>query len=127
MKAARPRSLNFDVQKLARQNRGCCAPPVRGVRGLGTLIVKNSQNQTKGILTDGDVKRLTNMGISFKETKINKVMKKNPISVEKNMLAAKALSIMNDKKITSLCVHHNNKNKTIGFIHIHNVLDANIT
>ena len=96
-------------------------------KGLGTLIIKNSRNQTKGILTDGDLKRLTNMGISFKETKINKVMKKNPISVEKNMLAAKALSIMNDKKITSLCVHHNNKNKTIGFIHIHNVLDANIT
>ena len=32
------------------------------------------------------------------------------------------------KKITSLCVHQNKKkNKTIGFIHIHNILDANIT
>ena len=50
-----------------------------------------------------------------------------PISVDKNLLAAKALSIMNSKKITSLCVHHNNKNKTIGFIHIHNILDANVT
>ena len=55
-------------------------------------------------------------------------MKKNPISVDKNMLAAQALSIMNTKKITSLCVHQNNKkNKTIGFIHIHNILNANIT
>ena len=36
-------------------------------------------------------------------------MKKNPISVDKNMLAAQALSIMNTKKITSLCVHQNNK------------------
>jgi arabinose-5-phosphate isomerase len=44
------------------------------------------------------------------------------------MLAAQALSIMNLKKITSLCVHKDkNKNKTIGFIHIHNILDANIT
>ena len=35
---------------------------------------------------------------------------------------------MNNRKITSLCVHQNNKkNKTIGFIHIHNILDANIT
>ena len=60
--------------------------------------------------------------------KIKKVMKKNPISVDKNMLAAEALSIMNSKKITSLCVHQNNKkSKTIGFIHIHNILDANIT
>ncbi len=97
-------------------------------KGLGTLIIKNNQNHTKGILTDGDIKRLTNKGFNLKETKINKVMKKNPISVDKNMLAAKALSIMNSNKITSLCVHNNNKkNKTIGFIHIHNVLDANIT
>ena len=55
-------------------------------------------------------------------------MKRNPISVDKNLLAAKALSIMNSKKITSLCVHNNGKkNKTIGFIHIHNILDANIS
>ena len=44
------------------------------------------------------------------------------------MLAAQALSLMNDKKITSLCVHQNKKkNRTIGFIHIHNILNANIT
>ena len=44
------------------------------------------------------------------------------------MLAAQALSIINTKKITSLCVHQNNKkNKTIGFIHIHKILNANIS
>ena len=46
---------------------------------------------------------------TFSNLKIKKVMKKNPISVDKNMLAAEALSIMNSKKITSLCVHQNNK------------------
>ena len=96
-------------------------------KGLGTLIVKNKKNITKGILTDGDVKRLTNVGANFDQIKIKKVMKKKPISVDKDMLAAKALSIMNTNKITCLCVHHDNKNKTIGFIHIHNILDANIT
>ena len=51
----------------------------------------------------------------------------NPISIEKNELAAKALAIMNNKKITSLCaVNLKNKKKTIGIIHIHNILD-NIT
>ena len=54
-------------------------------------------------------------------------MKKKPISVDKNMLAAQALSIMNTKKITCLCVHQKKKKfKTIGFIHIHNILNANI-
>jgi arabinose-5-phosphate isomerase len=55
-------------------------------------------------------------------------MKKNPISIEKDMLAVQALSIMNSKKITSLCVHNGKrKNKTIGIIHIHNILNANIS
>jgi len=35
---------------------------------------------------------------------------------------------MNDNKITSLCVYNKkNKNKTIGIIHIHNILKNNIS
>tara|TARA_Y100000816_G_C26082902_1_gene571015 strand:+ start:581 stop:1561 length:981 start_codon:yes stop_codon:yes gene_type:complete len=97
-------------------------------KGLGVLVIKNKFSKTIGILTDGDLKRLSNLGNNFLNFKIKKVMKKNPITVDKNMLAAQALSIMNSKKITSLCVHNNkNKSKTIGFIHIHNILEANIT
>tara|TARA_X000000368_G_scaffold66434_1_gene47759 strand:+ start:50 stop:1027 length:978 start_codon:yes stop_codon:yes gene_type:complete len=97
-------------------------------KNLGTLVIKNNRNYTTGILTDGDLKRINNIKLSFKDLKLKKVMKKRPISVDKDMLAAQALSIMNNKKITSLCVHQNNKkNKTIGFIHIHNILNANIT
>ena len=97
-------------------------------KNLGTLVIRNNRNYTTGILTDGDLKRINNTKLSFKDLKLKKVMKKRPISVDKDMLAAQALSIMNNKKITSLCVHQNNKkNKTIGFIHIHNILNANIT
>ena len=50
-------------------------------------------------------------------------MTKKPISVEYDTLAVKALRIMNEKKITSLCVHHRkNPSKTIGLIHIHHLL-----
>ena len=97
-------------------------------KNLGTLVIRNNRNYTTGILTDGDLKRINNIKLNFKDLKLKKVMKKRPISVDKDMLAAQALSIMNNKKITSLCVHQNNKkNKTIGFIHIHNILNANIT
>ena len=59
---------------------------------------------------------------------IKLLMKKNPLSIDKDMLAAKALEIMNTNKITSLCVHNRNKKKkTIGIIHIHNILNANIS
>ena len=51
----------------------------------------------------------------------------NPYKIDAEMLAIKALSIMNSKKITSLCVHSkNNKLKTIGIIHIHNILENTI-
>ena len=97
-------------------------------KGLGVLVVRGKGNNTNGILTDGDLKRLSNLKINFQNLEIKKVMKKKPISVDKDMLAAQALSIMNTKKITSLCVHKNGKkNKTIGFIHIHQILDANIS
>ena len=58
---------------------------------------------------------------------VAKIMTKNPISIDKQSLAAKALALMNEKKITSLCVHSkSNKKKTIGLVHIHNILEANI-
>ena len=97
-------------------------------KGLGAIVIKNNRNFTTGILTDGDLKRLSDLENNYQNIEIKKVMKKNPISVDKDMLAAQALSIMTTKKITSLCVHQNNrKNKTIGFIHIHTILNANIT
>jgi arabinose-5-phosphate isomerase len=59
--------------------------------------------------------------------KAAKIMTKNPISIDKQSLAAKALALMNEKKITSLCVHDKkNKHKTIGVLHIHNILQSNI-
>ena len=57
---------------------------------------------------------------------VKNVMTKNPISVQKNTLAAKALSLMNEKKITSLCVFNKNKKTTVGVIHVHMILAANI-
>ena len=96
-------------------------------KSLGALVVTDNRNITKGILTDGDLKRLSSDKIDFQNLEIKKVMKKKPVSVDKNMLAAQALSIMNNNKITCLCVHHNKKkNRTIGFIHIHTILNANI-
>ena len=50
-------------------------------------------------------------------------MIKNPFVVEENMLATDILTQMNKKKITSACVYKKgNKRKTIGVLHIHNLL-----
>ena len=95
---------------------------------LGVLIARNKKLKTTGIFTDGDIKRTIQKNIDINKKRIKSFMTKNPISVEKNTLAAKALSIMNDKKITCLCVFDkNNHDKTIGVVHIHNILSSNIS
>jgi len=94
---------------------------------LGVLIVKNKQKLTKGIITDGQIRRAIQKNHSIKNLTVKKVMTQKPIGIDKNDLAAKALSIMNERKITILCVYKKeNKLKTIGVIHIHNILAANI-
>ena len=109
---------NFNVEK---------AIEIINLKKLGTVITRDKKNNTTGILTDGDIKRLLQKFDNIKKLKLKDIVKKSPISVEKDLLAVKALKIMNDKKITSLCVHSKSKkNKTVGLIHIHNILDANI-
>ena len=94
---------------------------------LGTLIARNKKNHTTGIITDGQVRRFNSKNISFNLLKVKDVMTKNPIKIEKNTLATKALSIMNEKKITSLCVYNKNKKSiTIGIVHVHNILNKEI-
>ena len=91
---------------------------------LGTLIAKNNNGNTTGIITDGTIRRTNEKNSNLQALAVKSVMTKNPINVSKEMLAEKALAIMNHKKITSLCV--NNNKKTIGILHIHSILAAKI-
>ena len=97
------------------------------LKKLGTLIVRNKQGKTTGIITDGQIRRVIQKNDDLHNLKVKNVMTKNPIKINKDTLAIKALSIMNEKRITSLCVYSlQNKNKTIGIIHIHNILEVGI-
>jgi len=94
---------------------------------LGLLVAVNKKNNATGIFTDGDLKRAIKKRVNISNNKIKNFMTKDPIKIEKNSLAAKALNIMNEKKITSLCVFKKgNLKKIIGIIHIHNILSSNI-
>ena len=93
---------------------------------LGVLIVQNNKKLTTGIITDGQIRRINQKKIDINSTLAKDIMTKKPISINKDSLAAKALSLMNNKKITSLCVNDGkDKSKTIGILHIHNILQNN--
>ena len=80
------------------------------------------------MITDGQIRRFNRKNLNINEMIVQEIMTINPFFIDKNALAAKALSLMNAKKITSLCVYDKkNKFKTIGVLHIHNILESNIS
>ena len=91
------------------------------------LVVVMEKNKVKGILTDGDARR----GIKYysKDDNLKKFITHNPLFISESAPASKALSLMNEKKITSLLVtteENYNKGKSIkklkGIVHIHSLL-----
>ena len=96
---------------------------------LGFVVILE-KGFIKGILTDGDARR----GIKFysKNEELKKFMTFKPFFISENQTASKALSIMNEKKITSLLVcsekdlNKKNSAKLRGIIHIHSLLNYGI-
>ena len=95
---------------------------------LGIIVLTKNKFIT-GLLTDGDLRRELNKISSH--TNLQKFINKTPMTVNENMPASKALSIMNEKKITSLLVVSDkdaNKRKKVlkGIIHIHFLLQTGV-
>ena len=95
---------------------------------LGIIVIQK-KNFISGIITDGDLRRELNNHNSLQDLK--KFISKPPFVVNESMPASKALSIMNDKKITSLLVVSDKdltkKNKKLkGIIHIHFLLKSGV-
>ncbi len=97
---------------------------ILNVKKLGFLVVINNKGLNTGVFTDGDLKRLMQKKKLIDNIKIKLFMTKNPYIVEKDTMAADILNQMNKRKITNVCVYNKgNKKKTIGVIHIHNLLN----
>ena len=94
---------------------------------LGFLLIQDKYKRTKGIITDGQIRRFNEKKENLFNLSAKEIMTKNPINIDKDSLAVKALRLMSEKKITSLCVHNKkNKLKTIGILHIHTLLKSSI-
>ena len=94
------------------------------------LVIITKNNLVKGIMTDGDARR--GIKIYSKNDKVEKFMTIKPFFISENAPASKALSIMNEKKITSLLVcsdsdiKKKNGIKLTGLVHIHSLLQYGI-
>jgi len=91
--------------------------------GVGCVGIIAQDGALAGIITDGDLRR--NYSEIKAETLVTSVMTHDPISLKPNDLAAKGLSILSQKKITTLFVL-DEASKPIGLIHIHDFLEEGV-
>lgn len=91
---------------------------------LGCAFVVDTDDSLKGVITDGDIRRILLKHGNIETLKVKDIMVLNPKYVNTDDLAAKALSIMEKYSITSLGVVKDNK--LAGIIHIHDLLKAGV-
>ena len=95
---------------------------------LGVLVVRNKVKKITGIITDGQIRRYSEKNYNFHSFPVKKIMTTKPITIDKNEFAAKALNVMNNKKITSLIVNTKKRpDYAVGIIHVHTILQSNIS
>ena len=91
---------------------------------LGVTLVIDHSDNLKGMVTDGDLRRLMEKEKNVTQLKASNMMAKNPKTITKETLAAKAVQIMEEHSITSLIVSE--EGKIQGIIHLHDILKAGI-
>ena len=94
-------------------------------KGLGTLVVVDAENHLKGIITDGDLRRMLERGVDIYKDSVEKAMTVNPLRISPCEMAVNALQIMNDRKITALPVVDDD-NKLVGTLKLQDILNAGI-
>jgi len=88
---------------------------------LGTVIVVKENNTLRGILTDGDIRRLVVKKTPLSGRPIKEVMTRDPLFILAQDPVYKALNIMEQRQITVLPVTDNDK-KLCGILHLHDIL-----
>lgn len=93
-------------------------------KGLGiTLVVE--EDKLMGVFTDGDLRRVFESGADMRSTSMGELMSTNPKTVPQELLAAQALGLMEDMKITAVVVV-DNSGKHVGVLHMHDILRAGV-
>jgi len=98
---------------------------VMSSKKVGVTAVVDSRGRLKGIVTDGDLRRMIEGRIDFSGTPVRAVMTVDPQCIGQDELAVAALRLMEKKAITSLMVTAGG-GELIGLIHMHDLLRAGI-
>ncbi|VAW61028.1 D-arabinose 5-phosphate isomerase [hydrothermal vent metagenome] len=94
-------------------------------KSLGMTAIVNEQQQVLGIYTDGDLRRTLDKNIDIHNVTINEVMTANCKTIQQQILAAEAITLMQKSKINAMLVVDDN-NQLIGALNMHDFLRAGV-
>lgn len=92
---------------------------------LGATVVLDTSNNIKGIITDGDIRRLLEKTDDIKLLKASDILIANPKNILHTAFAVEALEKMNLFNINQLIVTDSNQ-QYLGFIHLHDLIREGI-
>lgn len=90
---------------------------------LGVVAIVDG-DELKGVITDGDLRRMMEKYPSFENLKATDIMNKNPKTIDYQEMAVNALQMMKNYNITQLIVKRNNLYE--GVVHLHDLLKEGI-
>lgn len=94
-------------------------------KGLGITCVLGADGTLVGVYTDGDLRRSLEKNVDFRSTCIADVMTRNPRTVKAGRLAAEAVQIMEDHRISQLVVV-DDENRPVGALNMHDLFRAKV-
>lgn len=94
-------------------------------KGFGMTTIVDAKQRLLGIFTDGDLRRTMDGNHDINSTCISDIMTTNPSTITADILAAEALRIMEERKITTLIIVDNDR-KPCGVLHLHDLLRAGV-
>ena len=91
---------------------------------LGATAVVDEEDRLKGIITDGDLRRMLQKTLDIHSLRASDIMSVNPKTISSDEYAIRALNLMRDHNITQLVAM--NGDKIAGFVHIHELMKEGI-
>ena len=89
-------------------------------KGLGVTSVVDTEGRLVGVISDGDLRRQLEKDEKLLAKTAGDCMTENPVTIDRRELAARALALMEERKITSLLVP-DEKGGVAGIIHLHDL------
>jgi arabinose-5-phosphate isomerase len=94
-------------------------------KGLGMTAIVDRNQHVLGVFTDGDLRRALDQGIDVHKTTMQSVMHRDCVVTGPDILAAEAVHVMDERKITALLVVDNN-NVLVGALNVHDLFRAGV-